>query len=76
MNVTVGIIHLVQDQIKSRVFPSCLKAKEWQLAKINWLLEGKLRMHPVVTRLVDAETLEKMGASQMPNQSVPPAETT
>ena len=27
--------------------------------------EGSLKLHPVITRLVDAETLEKMGASQM-----------
>ncbi len=27
--------------------------------------EGSLKLHPVITRLVDAETLEKMGASQL-----------
>lgn len=27
--------------------------------------EGSLRLHPLVTRLVDAETLEKMGAEKM-----------
>jgi hemolysin-activating ACP:hemolysin acyltransferase len=27
--------------------------------------DGDLRLHPIVTRLVDAETLEKMGASKM-----------
>jgi len=26
---------------------------------------GDLRLHPIVAKLVDAETLEKMGASQM-----------
>lgn len=26
--------------------------------------DGELRMHPIVTRLVDAETLEKMGAQK------------
>ena len=28
--------------------------------------EGSLRLHPIVTRLVDAETLSKMGAEKMP----------
>lgn len=28
--------------------------------------EGSLRLHPIVTRLVDAETLAKMGAEKMP----------
>jgi hemolysin-activating ACP:hemolysin acyltransferase len=28
--------------------------------------EGELRLHPIVTRLVDAETLEKMGARKSP----------
>ena len=32
-----------------------------QLAK-----EGELRLHPIITRLVDRETLEKMGARQKP----------
>ncbi|MDX8347940.1 hypothetical protein SLH49_08075 [Cognatiyoonia sp. IB215446] len=27
--------------------------------------DGELLMHPIVTRLVDAETLEKMGAGKM-----------
>jgi len=27
--------------------------------------EGSLRLHPIVTRLVDAETLKKMGATQL-----------
>jgi hypothetical protein len=27
--------------------------------------EGNLRLHPLVTRLVDPETLEKMGAEKM-----------
>ena len=27
--------------------------------------EGSLRLHPIVTRLVDAETLQKMGAEKM-----------
>ncbi|MEM7241218.1 MAG: hypothetical protein AAF429_03435 [Pseudomonadota bacterium] len=27
--------------------------------------DGDLRLHPLVARLVDAETLEKMGATQM-----------
>ena len=27
--------------------------------------DGDLRLHPIVTKLVDAETLEKMGASRM-----------
>lgn len=26
---------------------------------------GSLRLHPIVTRLVDAETLQKMGAEKM-----------
>jgi cytolysin-activating lysine-acyltransferase len=28
--------------------------------------EGNLRLHPIVTRLVDPETLQKMGAEKMP----------
>ncbi len=28
--------------------------------------EGSLRLHPIVTRLVDPETLQKMGAEKMP----------
>ncbi len=27
--------------------------------------EGSLRLHPIVTRLVDAETLKKMGAEKI-----------
>jgi hypothetical protein len=27
--------------------------------------DGDLRLHPIVTRLVDADTLEKMGASKV-----------
>ena len=27
--------------------------------------EGSLRLHPLVTRLVDPETLQKMGAEKM-----------
>ncbi|WP_019954398.1 hypothetical protein [Yoonia vestfoldensis] len=27
--------------------------------------DGDLRLHPIVTRLVDAETLEKMGAQKV-----------
>ncbi len=27
--------------------------------------DGDLRLHPIVTKLVDAETLEKMGASRV-----------
>jgi len=27
--------------------------------------DGDLRLHPIVTKLVDAETLEKMGASKV-----------
>jgi len=27
--------------------------------------DGDLRLHPIVTKLVDSETLEKMGASRM-----------
>jgi hypothetical protein len=30
-----------------------------------WGKEGGLRLHPILTKLVDAETLEKMGASKM-----------
>ena len=38
--------------------------------------EGALRLHPVITRLVDEETLEKMGASKMnaPAREPEPAE--
>ncbi len=31
--------------------------------------EGSLRLHPLVTRLVDEETLKKMGAERMPARS-------
>ncbi|WP_019955172.1 toxin-activating lysine-acyltransferase [Yoonia vestfoldensis] len=31
--------------------------------------DGDLRLHPIVTRLVDAETLEKMGASKIAQES-------
>jgi hypothetical protein len=31
--------------------------------------DGDMRLHPIVTRLVDAETLEKMGATQVPSSS-------
>jgi hypothetical protein len=36
--------------------------------------DGDLRLHPIVTRLVDAETLEKMGASKIaaPDQADEP----
>jgi hypothetical protein len=43
--------------------------------------EGALKLHPLITRLVDAETLEKMGATrgggagQPAPQSVPEGET-
>lgn len=33
--------------------------------------EGGLRLHPIITRLVDAETLEKMGAERMNSAAVP-----
>jgi cytolysin-activating lysine-acyltransferase len=34
--------------------------------------DGSLRLHPIVTRLVDADTLQKMGAEKMaPTASVP-----
>ncbi len=29
---------------------------------------GDVRLHPIVTRLVNAETLERMGACRMPPQ--------
>jgi cytolysin-activating lysine-acyltransferase len=35
--------------------------------------EGGLRLHPIITRLVDPETLEKMGASRTPTTAVPDA---
>ncbi|WP_159454016.1 hypothetical protein [Roseovarius albus] len=28
------------------------------------IIDGDLRLHPIITRLVDAETLQKMGAKQ------------
>jgi hypothetical protein len=31
--------------------------------------DGDLRLHPIVTKLVDAETLEKMAASRVPDMS-------
>jgi cytolysin-activating lysine-acyltransferase len=31
--------------------------------------EGDLRLHPLVTRLVDPETLQKMGATKIPTQA-------
>ena len=34
--------------------------------------EGSLRLHPIVTRLVDAETLQKMGAEKMASQQAEP----
>ena len=33
--------------------------------------DGDLRLHPIVTRLVDAETLEKMGASRVDQVTSP-----
>lgn len=33
--------------------------------------EGSLRLHPLVTRLIDAETLEKMGAEKMAAHAAP-----
>ncbi|MBS7671669.1 toxin-activating lysine-acyltransferase [Croceicoccus gelatinilyticus] len=33
--------------------------------------EGALQLHPIITRLVDAKTLEKMGASKAPGGEVP-----
>ena len=33
--------------------------------------EGGLRLHPVVTKLVDAETLQKMGAEKIASSSTP-----
>lgn len=33
--------------------------------------EGSLRLHPIVTRLVDPETLQKMGAEKMPRAAAP-----
>jgi len=33
--------------------------------------DGELRMHPIVTRLVDAETLEKMGAQKSQQEKGP-----
>lgn len=35
--------------------------------------EGGLRLHPIITRLVDAETLEKMGAEKITAPSMPDA---
>jgi cytolysin-activating lysine-acyltransferase len=35
--------------------------------------EGGLRLHPLITRLVDAETLQKMGAEKIAAPSVPDA---
>lgn len=39
--------------------------------------EGGLKLHPLITKLVDAETLEKMGATRGPSapQSVPEGQT-
>jgi hemolysin-activating ACP:hemolysin acyltransferase len=36
--------------------------------------EGSLRLHPIVTRLVDEETLKKMGAEKMVSQAPVPAD--
>jgi cytolysin-activating lysine-acyltransferase len=35
--------------------------------------DGSLRLHPIITRLVDPETLEKMGAERMTAAAVPDA---
>jgi cytolysin-activating lysine-acyltransferase len=35
--------------------------------------DGSLRLHPIITRLVDTETLEKMGAERMTAAAVPDA---
>ena len=37
--------------------------------------EGSLRLHPHITRLVDAETLKKMGAERLSNAPAAPATT-
>ena len=37
--------------------------------------EGSLRLHPHITRLVDAETLKKMGAEKLSNSPAAPATT-
>ena len=37
--------------------------------------EGSLRLHPIVTRLVDAETLQKMGAEKMSAPETPERES-
>jgi len=34
--------------------------------------QGELRLHPLISRLVDAETLEKMGARKSPDKEVAP----
>ena len=37
--------------------------------------QGSLRLHPLITRLVDEETLTRMGAEKMPAPAAEPAET-
>ena len=46
--------------VENQAFKTAAIANFKQVVK-----DGDLRLHPIVTKLVDAETLEKMGASRV-----------